>query len=140
MLIFSPACDDKDKDDDGWVVCADCTIGSWTGTFAGTATYFNGSNLISTEGVEMTIRFEETGTDYLSAYIVAPNYYSATLSGELNTPYAISFAGSSASLTATLYQKEGSLRIAGSSKKFHYKVDSLVIDESITFEALKTDQ
>lgn len=140
MLGILPACTDKENDDGGWSVCSDCTIDSWIGTFEGTATFFDGSNLSTEDGLEMTIRFEETGADYLTAYIITPNYYSTTLSGELNTGYSVSFAGSGASLSATLYKKEGMLKITGTSKKFHYKIDNLVIDESITFESIKTNQ
>jgi hypothetical protein len=60
------------------------------------------------------------------------------VSGDFSNPYIISFAGSGSSVTATMYVKDGELKLSGSSKKFHYKVDSLIIDQIVTFETFKT--
>lgn len=137
LVLVLPSCENKTDENDGWVFCYDCDVGSWEGSYSGTAEYFESNGLTSEDGLEVNITFQETGTNYLTVSLHVPNYYSTTVSGELNSPYSISFAGSGSSITASLYTKENELRITGNSKKFHYKVDSLIVDEVVSFEALK---
>ena len=137
-LMLCPACSDKDKDENSWATCYDCTLDSWTGIFEGNATYFDASTLVEVDGLDITIEFEETATNYLTAYVSVPNYYSSTISGAWTSPYSISFAGSGSSIVATLYNQGGEFMLNGNAKKFHYKVDSLIIDEVVSFEAYKT--
>ncbi len=137
-LILSPACSDKDKEGNNWATCYDCSLDSWKGIFEGTATYFDASTLVEVDGLDITIEFEETANNYLTAYVSVPNYYSSTISGAWTSPYSISFAGSGSSIAATLYKQGEDLMLNGNAKKFHYKVDSLIIDEVVSFEAYKT--
>ena len=141
LFLFSGwACKDKEEDKNTWVSCYTCTIDSWTGIFEGTTSYFDASTMNDVEDLDITIEFEETASDYLTAYINVPNYFSTAISGEWNSPYSISFAGSNSSLVATLHEKDGDLRLAGNAKKFHFKVDSLIVDEVINFEVYKSSQ
>lgn len=136
LLAITSGCDKKEETD-AWSTCYSCTIDSWTGDFSGTTNYFDAQSNSTVEGLEISIEFEETGTDYLTAYVVVPNYYSASISGELSSTYSISFSGTSSSITATIYSKDNEIRINGNSKRYHFKVDSVVIDEVINFEAYK---
>jgi len=136
-LLFFVSCTKENEEDDGWSNCQSCTIESWKGEFSGKAEHFDAQTDITTNNLNLTIEFEETATDYLTAYILIQNYYSATLSGDLATTYSVSFAGSNSSISATLYTKDNQLRLSGNSKKFHYKVDNLVIEEVINFELYK---
>jgi len=138
ILLFSTiSCNKSDDDNDGWSSCLNCNLNSWVGTFSGTASYYNAENNTTKEGLGVTIEIMETGTDYLTISINIPNYYSSTISGELTSGYAISFAGSSSSVTGTLYKKDAQLKLTGNAKRFHYKVDSLVIERVVSFETLK---
>jgi len=136
VLLFLYNCK-KEEDTDDWSNCHTCTVESWKGVFSGKTEHFDAQSGITASDLNITIEFEETATDYLSAYIIVPNYYSATISGDLANTYSVSFAGTSSSISATLYTKDNVLRLNGNSKKFHYKVDSLVIDEVINFEIYK---
>jgi hypothetical protein len=91
----------------------------------------------SFDDLEATITINETGTNYLTASILVPGYYSATLSGDLTTPYSVSFAGSNASFTATLLKKDGSLKLNGNSKKFQIKVGNVIVEEVVNFDVQK---
>jgi hypothetical protein len=137
-FFLCPACSDEDKEDSNWGTCYDCTLDSWIGAFSGTATHFNASTLVEVDGLDITIEFEETATDYLTAYVSVPNYFSATISGAWTSPYSISFAGSGSSIFATIYKQGEDLMLNGNAKKFHYKVDSLIIDEVVNFDVYKT--
>ena len=57
--------------------------------------------------------------------------------GDFASPDIISFAGSSSSLSVTMYIKDGELILTGNTKKFHYKQDTLVVDQIVTFETIK---
>lgn len=140
LVTVSVACKEKEGDKNGWTVCNSCTIESWKGTFSGASSYFDAATLSTAENIEITIDFEETATDYLTAYVAVPNYFNATISGELSSSYSISFAGSTSSLNATMQTKEEALKLSGTVKKFHMKIDSLVIDEVVSFEATKIAQ
>ena len=140
LVMGSWACKDKEEDKNNWISCYSCSIDSWTGIFEGTTSYFDADTVNVVEDLDITIEFEETASDYLTAYINVPNYFSTAISGEWNSPYSISFAGSNSSLVATLHEKDGDLRLAGNAKKFHFKVDSLIVDEVISFEVYKRTQ
>ncbi len=137
ILIFC-SCNKNEDENSGWVNCTSCTVDSWVGEYSGTGDYSNYNNNTEMKGVAVDITVEETATDYLTIYFHVPNLYSATVSGDLSSPYIISFAGSSSSFTGTMFIKDGELKLTGNSKKFHYKVDSLIIDQVVTFETNKT--
>lgn len=134
-----PSCIKEDTGNE-WAVCYECTIDSWIGEYEGTANHFNGSSNSNTENLPMTVRIEETGNNYLTAYIIVPNFYSTTLSGEFTNSYSVSFASSGSSLNATIYEFDKTFKLTGSSKKFEYKAGELVINESISFDAPKLNQ
>ncbi len=137
MIILS-SCSKENKDEDTWSNCYDCNLQSWTGSYSGSASFYNAENNDTKEGLGVTVQVTETGTNYLSISLNIPNYYSSTVSGELLSGYSVSFAGSNNSFNGTLYQKEGQLKISGNAKKFHYKVNELVIERVVTFEVIKS--
>jgi len=137
LFIFLSACQDSETDTNSWDACFSCTVDSWTGDFAGTCDYFDAATNSTVNDLPFNLTIEETASEYFTVYIIVPNYYSATISGEFSNPNYISFGGSSVSLSANLYSKESQFRLTGSSKKYHMKVDSLVIDQVLNFESLK---
>ncbi len=137
MIILS-SCSKENKDEDTWSNCYDCNLQSWTGNYSGSASFYNAENNDTKEGLGVTVQVTETGTNYLSISLNIPNYYSSTVSGELLSGYSVSFAGSNNSFNGTLYQKDGQLKISGNAKKFHYKVNELVIERVVTFEVIKS--
>lgn len=140
FIIFA-SCDKDNEEDssDGWGNCYDCTAASWEGNYSGSCDYFDVGLNEYTYDLPATIEVEETAEDYLSVYINVPNYYSATISGQLQSPYLISIASSTASLSASMYVKEGDYKLTGNSKKFVTVDDSTVITKSITFDILKSE-
>ena len=140
LFLFSlllVACQKKESDENKWDACYSCTVDSWVGEYSGTCEYFNANTNLTVKDISFTLTIEQTATEYLTAYIVVPNYYSTSISGDFNTPNYISFGASSSSLDATMYTSGTQFRLTGNSKKFHYKTDSLIIDEVINFESLK---
>lgn len=135
--FFFIGCDKNKKEGDGWENCTECTMASWVGEYAGSGDYSNYNNNTQLQNLEVSIIIEETADDYLTIYMSVPNTYSTTVSGDFSGSYIISFAGSGSSITATMFMKEGELKLTGNSKKFHYKVDSLIIDQVVTFETFK---
>lgn len=129
---------EKDKEDNsGWENCLECTTESWVGEYSGKGDYNNFNNNTEMKDADVFINIEETANDYLTIYIQVPSLYTATVSGDLSSSYIVSFAGSNSSVTAIMFIKDSELKLTGNSKKFHYKVDSLIIDQVITFETIK---
>ena len=140
IFIFIVAFTDCKKDEnsgDNWENCYSCTADNWVGWYSGTANYFNAINNTTVSGLSVSVRVEETATDYLTVYLTVPVYYSATVSGSFSSPYVLSFGGSSTSIAALMYIKDNQFRLTGNSKKYHYKVDSLIIEQVINFETYK---
>ena len=133
ILVILWGCS-KDESGDNWNNCYDCEIDSWIGSWSGKASVYQAQSNVTTDGFDINIQISETGNNYLTVYMNIPNQYSSTISGGISTGYAISFAGSNNSLTATLFQKKGKLKLSGTAKKFHYKVNELVIETVITFD------
>lgn len=137
VFIFS-ACDKNENEGDGWTNCTECNTESWVGEYSGTGDYSDFNNNTTMDNVDVSIVVEETATDYLTVYFHAPQVYSATVSGDLKSPDIVSFASSGSSFTATMFIKDNELKLTGSSKKFHYKNDTiLIIDQVVTFETIK---
>lgn len=134
-FIF-PACDKNNENNDGWKNCTECTIESWIGSYTGKGDFINLNNNAEVKDVDVSINIEQTATDYLTIYFQAPNIYSATVSGDFSSSDIVFFAGSSSSISATMFIKDGKLKLTGNSKKYHYKADSLVVDQVITFETI----
>lgn len=135
FLLFS-SCEKKENKDQ-WSYCSSCTIDSWIGTFSGTGTYTNLNTSQTESNINVQIAIAETAPDYLMVDFESSGYMSITVNGEPESAYIISFAGSGKSVTSTLYIKENVLRMSGNAKKFHYKTDTLVMDEIVNFEVYK---
>ena len=139
-ILFMSGCGDKEDSGDSWHTCSECTLASWIGNFSGKATYYDAIVANEEKDLDINVTFQETGTDYLTVSINVPNYFSATISGELTSSYSISFAGSGTSVFGTLYARNGEgneFRFSGNAKKFHFKGDELVVDEVVTFDVYK---
>jgi hypothetical protein len=134
------SCGDKEESGENWHTCSECNLDTWIGSFSGKATYFDAVMMNEITDLEITVEFMETGEDYLMTKVTVPNYYSATVSGEMTSTYSVSFAGSGTSLLGTLYSRydrDSEYRFTGNSKKFHYKGNELVVDEVVSFEVYK---
>lgn len=140
LLIFIfliTSCQNNDTETSPWKACFTCTTESWVGDYSGTCEYFDAATNSTTTNLPFNLTIEQTATDYLTAYIQVSNYYSTSISGEFTNPNYISFGGSSSSLSANMYLQGDLFRLTGSSKKYHFKTDSIVIDQVINFESLK---
>lgn len=139
FLIFNMvSCTDDKEEDDGWDICTECDFESWLSIYNGTASHYNVNTNKTVENLGIEIEIEETATDYLTVYIKVPEQsYSATLSGDFVTPYSISFASSSKSVSATIYVKENQLRLSGNSKIFSVQSDTVILKEVVNFDVYK---
>ena len=138
FLLLLVSCNDKAEENDGWQVCVECDFDSWLGLYNGTASHYTVASNKTVEGLAIDIEIEETASDYFTIYIKLPqqNYY-ATLSGDFIQPYAISFASTTRSITATMMVRENQLRLTGNSKKFEVASDSTIFKEVVEFDVYK---
>jgi len=137
MLIFDIEGCKKDVDEEDWRACYNCSFSAWIGSFEGTASYYNGASNSNTDNLQVTVDVMETGENYLTISVQVPNNYYATNSGELTGGYYVNMAGSGNSLSASLYKKDNQIKISGSAKIYHYKVDEIIIDKVVSFDAVK---
>ncbi len=119
--------------------CIDCSIGVWVGSFEGTGNYYQELDSSSVMDVPTTITIDSLSETMLKIDVVGDKLFSSsTIVSKTNTDNFIEVAGSSSSLSLTLSQKDGSYRLSGTSKIYHYQADTLlVIDYSLSFDALK---
>ena len=127
----------KDDPNDGWESCLECNITSWVGTFSGTTEFKDLSTGNTTTGLPITIVVTEIAKNYLRVQVQVPNYYTVTLSGNYVGTYSISLASSNYSFSGNLQKKDNSLRLIGDSKYFVEKVNEIVTEKIVVFEALK---
>jgi hypothetical protein len=137
FLFVLVSCSKEEDENTDWQSCQDCAIGSWRGVYRGPANFYDAIQMNSFDDLEATITINETGENYLTASILVPGYYSATLSGDLTSTYSVSFAGSNASFSATLLKKDGLLKLNGNSKKFQIKVGNVIVEEVVNFDVQK---
>ncbi|GAB4322274.1 MAG: hypothetical protein Kow00127_14900 [Bacteroidales bacterium] len=138
MVLIHFACQ-KDSDENDWKNCTGCSTGNWLGAWSGPAEHFDAHTSETTSGLTAQLEINETGTDYLTLSFQIPGVFSTTLSGEVHPGDNISLASTSASVLGTLYVNGAQYKIEGTAKKFHYKVDSLIIDQVVTFQAFRND-
>jgi len=137
LLTPGPAGCKKDDEPD-WESCYSCTMSSWTGSFKGEGNVYDASSGTTQGGVGITLTFGESGDQYLTAHVVVNGYLNLTLSGSLYVHHSISFASSQSSLSATLYEKDGQLKLSGTVKTFTQSGNGdPELDQSVSFEAMK---
>jgi hypothetical protein len=138
LLLASGLAGCKKDEEPDWESCYSCTVSSWTGSFKGTGDVYDASAGTTQGGIGITLSFGETGDQYLTAHVVVSGYLNLTLSGTLYVHHSISFASSQSSLNATLYEKDGQLKLSGTVKSFTESGNGdPELDLSVSFEAIK---
>jgi hypothetical protein len=140
MMILVSCSGKDDQETDGWDTCFDCTTQSWIGIFQGSGTNYNAVNNTTVKDLSVTISISETSPDYLLVTINLPDYYHSTVSGEVMESHYITFSGSNNSISATMYKSDHRLKISGNAKRFHVKVNEIVIEQVVNFDAIKVIQ
>ncbi|MFK5856934.1 MAG: hypothetical protein QM503_12455 [Bacteroidota bacterium] len=135
VLLFSNC----KKEEESWGPCIDCDLSEWAGSFEGTGVYYQESDSSSVLDVPTEITIENTSDTRLKVIVDAGLYFSSTtFIYKTNDDYFIELAGSNSSISLTLYQKNNNYKLSGTSKRYHYNVDTvLVIDQSLSFETFK---
>jgi len=135
FLLFSQC----KKDEENWASCSDCELKVWVGTFNGNGVYYQEVDSTSKIDVATNVIIENTNNTMLKVFVESDNLYSSTTFVNKNDNLSyIELAGSSSSLSLTLTKKDNDYRLSGTSKKYHYEGDTLlIIDYSLSFDVIK---
>jgi len=135
ILLFSQC----KKEEENWTPCTDCELEVWVGTFDGSGVYYQEVDSTSKIDVATKVIIENTNNTMLKVNVNSDNLYSSiSFVNKNNNLSYIELAGSNSSLSLTLTKKDNDYRLSGTSKKYHYDGDTLlVIDYSLSFEVLK---
>ncbi|MCD4697969.1 MAG: hypothetical protein K8S16_17230 [Bacteroidales bacterium] len=137
VIILLTACSKQKDEGDGWESCLGCNIESWIGNFSGSGEFKNLNTGNTSSGVQVSVEIIEISENYLQVKILVPNYYSTTIYGTYVGSYSISLASSTNSFSGSLQKKDNILKLIGESKQYVEKVNELVIEKTVIFEALK---
>lgn len=133
LLIFSGC----KKDEVNWTYCTDCEISNWTGDYTGVGEYFNGKITVN---LLTTISIENTSGNVLKTTINVEDVFSTNfVSTKNDNEYYYDVPGSNKSLNLTLSTKDSEYKLTGTAKLYHFEKDTLVIDQSISFDAFRTE-
>lgn len=129
------------KEEDNWTACIDCEFDSWVGTYEGNGVYYRDSDSSSVIDVPTIITVEAYSEKDLKVVIDGDDLYSLSkILYKPNNDYFIEVAGSSSSISLTLYKKDNSYKLSGTAKNYHYNSDTvLVIDQSFSYETFKVN-
>jgi len=139
ILAMISACK-KEKTD--WERCTDCDAEQLVGAYAGSADYYrytDSVNYVLTNSNEVYFNLSK-GTSDLQIQTGVINLFSASFSGIYNNTYYISFASGSQNLNATIWKKEGELKITGQVKKMTLVQGKPQLSELFDFEVYKKQE
>ncbi len=122
-----------------WVFCDGCSLSVWEGDYSGDGTYYNRAN--GTNGdkkIPVSVSIELTGEQSLKGSISSKDIIPFEFSGtKTDSDYYFSYAGSTQSVSLNLYKSDSDYKLTGTAKRYHVKNDSVVVDESLSFEVIK---
>jgi len=135
VLILIVGCKKKEP---GWLYCDDCDLSTWEGSYEGEGDYYNGSTEQTTLNLSTSVQIDNISGNVLKTKIVVEDKMSTSFTSSKNdTEYYYDVAGSNKSLAITLSTKGQDTKLSGTVKLFHYQKDTLVVDQSISFEVYK---
>lgn len=127
------------KEEAAWQRCEPCSSELIVGEYSGRATHFRYSdsvNFVQTISHEVYLTVEEEGSA-LRLQTGVVNLFYASLSGLFSNTYYLSFAGANQQLNATIWLKDGQVRITGTVKKTAVVNDQPELRELFDFEVVK---
>jgi len=136
ILLFSQC----KKNEDEWVLCADCGLSSWVGTYEGYGDYYSDDDsTITVIDVPTTVFIENTYESYLKITVSAQDEFMINYFLSMSdTNYTIVLPGSNKSLDLTISRRGNEYKLAGTAKNYHYIADTILyLDNSISFETFK---
>jgi len=134
FILFS--CNDNDNPD--WEYCDGCPNSSWVGEYEGTGSYYTKNNPDETQSVSVTVSVTEPYDGQLKFAVSSEgNYYTTHTGTKLDSNYYFDLAGSTKSIHASLLKKADQYKITGISKTYTMVNDTLVVEKSLGFEAVK---
>jgi len=141
IVILSMVFSHCKKETDDWIFC-NCTIDSWIGTYAGSANYYEGEEVDALQ-LDVQLTIEQFAPENLKISVVAQDVYAETFYGiKKDSTYYLTINGSNKSLIMNLKVKGDELKLSGTSKNFHWKIEDdstfLVTDKTLAFDVLKT--
>jgi len=141
IVILSMVFSHCKKETDDWIFC-NCTIDSWIGTYAGSANYYEGEE-VDAQQLDVQLTIEQFAPENLKISVVAQDVYAETFYGiKKDSTYYLTINGSNKSLIMNLKVKGDELKLSGTSKNFHWKIEDdstfLVTDKTLAFDVLKT--
>lgn len=130
------------KDEEDWTYCLDCEPAEWVGYYEGTGNYYRESDSTNIMDVPTEITIDSISEIKLRVTIVADKYFSSTtMIYKDNNDYYVEVAGSSKSLSLSLSKRGNEYKLSGTSKRYHYEHDTiLIIDQSHSFETFKVQE
>jgi hypothetical protein len=139
LLVSLLGC--KKDSNHNWIYCQECSAENWIGSYDGRGDYFNGSENKQYLQVETQMDIIQLNGNALQMNIVVSDFYQVSFyTTKDDNEYYINVPGSNKSLYLVLAQSGSQSRITGTAKSYHYKVDSLIVDHSISFELLKHEK
>jgi len=129
------------KETDDWIFC-NCTIDSWIGNYSGSANYYEGEE-VDAQQLNVQLTVEQFAPENLKISVVAEDVYTETFYGiKRDSTYYLTINGSNKSLIMNLKIKESELKLTGTAKNFHWKIEDdstfLVTDKTLAFDVFKT--
>ncbi len=135
-LVFHGAC--KKENSPSWTFCDDCSLDEWVGDYEGAGDYYNGTSDETELGVPTIVKIENTSGDILRTTVtVVDRFTTSFTSSKNNNDHYYSVPGSDKSLDLSLSKNGDEYKLSGTVKLFHFNKDTLVVDQSISFDAFK---
>lgn len=135
LLIISLGCK---KETSSWQYCDECELSAWVGEYQGDGDYYNGSTEQTTLNVPTSLKIENISGNVLKTTIVVDDQLTTSFTSTKNdTKYYYDVPGSNKSMNLTLSIKDTEYKLSGTVKLFHYQKDTIVIDQSISFDTFK---
>ena len=139
FLVFIWGCNKNNED---WMFCNGCDLSVWEGSYTGEGVYYNrlnGDN--NQEKVPVAITIELLGGQSFKGTISSKDIVSFSFTGtKTDTDYYFNLAGSNQSVTLNLYKSSDKYKLTGTAKRYHIKNDTVVIDESLSYEVIKDSE
>ena len=136
VLIFASSC--KKQSETEWNYCTGCTNNTWAGEYDGTGAYYTINNPEETYEVDVNVTINDLSDNQLKIVVSSHNKFYASFNGKKdNSDYNFDLAGTDKSIHLNLYEKTHDYKLTGVAKTFTYRNGVLVLEKSVSFEALK---
>ena len=136
MLLIFGAC--KKNESPTWTFCTNCTLDEWTGSYSGEGDYYNGTADKTELNIPTLVVIENLSGNVLKTTITAEDRLSTSfISTKDDNNHYYSIAGSGKSMDLSLSIKGSEFKLSGTVKLYHINKDTVVIDQSISFDTYR---